>query len=106
MNKIVIHKRRRFLLVKNNLLKEELFTIFKNKKILIPIIAVMFIPVLYAGMFLWAFWDPYGKLDELPVAVVNEDTGATLDGGHLKLGNDLVSKLKSSKQFAFDFVDK
>lgn len=92
--------------MKNILLKEELFTIFKNKKILIPIIAVMFVPVLYAGMFLWAFWDPYDKLDELPVAVVNGDSGATLDGERLLLGDELVSKLKGSKQFAFEFVDK
>ncbi|EKN70269.1 YhgE/Pip C-terminal domain-containing protein [Neobacillus bataviensis LMG 21833] len=92
--------------MKNILLKEELLTIFKNKKVLIPIIAVMFVPVLYAGMFLWAFWDPYDKLDELPVAVVNEDAGATLDGDHLKLGDDLVTKLKKSKDFGFEYVDK
>ncbi|MEH7481376.1 YhgE/Pip domain-containing protein [Neobacillus drentensis] len=88
------------------LFKEELLAIVRNKKVLIPIIAVMFVPVLYAGMFLWAFWDPYAKLDELPVAVVNEDAGATLDGTHLKLGDDLVSKLKKNKQFGFQFVDK
>ncbi|MEH7503322.1 YhgE/Pip domain-containing protein [Neobacillus drentensis] len=88
------------------LFKEELLAILRNKKVLIPIIAVMFVPVLYAGMFLWAFWDPYAKLDELPVAVVNEDAGATLDGDHLKLGDDLVSKLKKSKQFDFKFVNK
>ncbi|WP_040204468.1 YhgE/Pip family protein [Neobacillus jeddahensis] len=92
--------------MKNILLKEELFSILKNKKVLIPIIAVMFVPVLYAGMFLWAFWDPYDKLDELPVAIVNEDAGATLDGDHLKLGDDLVANLKKSKDFGFEFVDK
>ncbi len=86
--------------------KEELLAILRNKKLLIPIIAVMFVPVLYAGMFLWAFWDPYDKLDDLPVAIVNEDTGATLDGNHLKLGDELVSKLKKNKQFGFEFVNK
>ncbi|NHC41404.1 YhgE/Pip domain-containing protein [Bacillus sp. MM2020_1] len=92
--------------MKNILFKEELFAILRNKKLLIPIIAVMFVPVLYAGMFLWAFWDPYDKLDDLPVAIVNEDAGATLDGNHLKLGDELVSKLKKNKQFGFEFVDK
>jgi putative membrane protein len=92
--------------VKNILFKEELLAILRNKKLLIPIIAVMFVPVLYAGMFLWAFWDPYDKLDDLPVAIVNEDTGATLDGNHLKLGDELVSKLKKNKQFGFEFVNK
>jgi putative membrane protein len=92
--------------LKNILLKEELLSIFKNRKILIPIIAVMFVPVLYAGMFLWAFWDPYDKLDDLPVAVVNNDEGTVLDGEHLQLGDDLASKLKKSKQFDFQLVDK
>ncbi|WML27862.1 YhgE/Pip domain-containing protein [Neobacillus sp. OS1-33] len=92
--------------MKNILFKEELLAILRNKKLLIPIIAVMFVPVLYAGMFLWAFWDPYDKLDDLPVAIVNEDTGATLDGNHLKLGDELVSKLKKNKQFGFEFVNK
>lgn len=88
------------------MLKEELLAILRNKKLLIPIIAVMFIPVLYSGMFLWAFWDPYDKLDELPVAVVNGDSGAVLDGKEIKLGDDLVDKLKESKNFNFKFVDK
>ena len=51
----------------------------RNKKILIPIIAVLFIPVMYSGMFLGAFWDPYGKMEDLPVAVVNNDQGAVFE---------------------------
>ncbi|WP_462408924.1 YhgE/Pip family protein [Neobacillus sp. Marseille-QA0830] len=92
--------------MKNVLLKEELSTIFKNKKILIPILAVLFIPILYAGMFLWAFWDPYAKLDQLPVAIVNQDKGAELDGQQLKLGKDLVKKLTNGNQFKFQTLSK
>lgn len=29
--------------------------ILTNRKVLIPVIAVLFIPLLYSGMFLWAF---------------------------------------------------
>ncbi|GHH98537.1 hypothetical protein AM1BK_20800 [Neobacillus kokaensis] len=92
--------------MKNGLFKQELFTIIKNKKILIPIIAVLFIPVLYAGLFLWAFWDPYGKMDELPVAIVNNDKGAVMDDEQLKLGEDLVEKLKKSKDFDYQILNK
>ncbi|MGM9924028.1 MAG: YhgE/Pip family protein [Bacillus sp. (in: firmicutes)] len=80
--------------------------IFTNKALLIPIIAVMLIPVLYAGMFLWAFWDPYAKLGDLPVAIVNEDHGASFEGKDLQLGDELVKNLKKNKQFNFIFVDK
>ena len=60
------------------MIKSEWKNIFTNRKLLISIIAVLFIPVMYAGMFLWAFWDPYANLSDLPVAVVNADEGARI----------------------------
>jgi putative membrane protein len=92
--------------MKNILFIQELLAIFRNKKLLVPIIAVLFIPVLYSGMFLWAFWDPYEHLSELPVAVANEDSGASIDGKELELGNGLVEKLKESKDFGYEFVSE
>ena len=92
--------------MKQNLLKAELSSIFKNRMKLISIIAIIFIPVLYAGIYLWAFWDPYGNLEKLPVAVVNEDTGTEMNGEKLEIGNDLVENLKDSSEFNFIFVDK
>ena len=86
--------------------KAELKTILSNRKVLIPIIAILFIPVLYAGMFLWAFWDPYKYLGDLPVAIVNQDEGAELNGEQLEIGDDLVKNLKKSSTFDFDIVDK
>lgn len=92
--------------MKNKLFIQELLAVFRNKKLLIPVIAVLFIPVLYSGMFLWAFWDPYEHLSDLPVAVVNEDSGTTVDGEKLQLGDDMVEKLKESKDFDFQFVSE
>lgn len=88
------------------MIKAEWLKIFKTRKMLVSIIAVLFIPVMYAGMFLWAFWDPYAGLPNLPVAVVNEDTGAEMDGVKLDLGNTLVDKLMDSEQFNFIEVSK
>ena len=81
-------------------------SIFANKKLLIPIIAILIVPVMYAGMFLWAFWDPYEKMNELPVAVVNADKGASFDGEDMQLGDELVMSLKENGTFNFKFVDK
>ncbi|WP_042349642.1 YhgE/Pip domain-containing protein [Bacillus massiliigorillae] len=92
--------------MKGNSFLGEWKSIFTNKALLIPIIAVMLIPVMYAGMFLWAFWDPYDKLEDLPVAIVNEDNGASFEGEELHLGDELVKNLKKDKQFNFIFVDK
>ncbi|TYS60982.1 YhgE/Pip domain-containing protein [Sutcliffiella horikoshii] len=77
-----------------------------NKKVLIPVIAVLLIPLLYSGMFLWAFWDPYEKLDELPVAVVNLDEGAEYEGESLTIGKDLQENLKKNDGFKWEFVSK
>ncbi|MEI4831532.1 YhgE/Pip domain-containing protein [Bacillus sp. FJAT-53711] len=88
------------------LLGKEFATIIKSKKILIPIIAVLFIPVLYAGMFLWAFWDPYGQLKDLPVAVVNMDEGAVYNGKPIEAGKDFVKNLKEKEGFKWEFVSE
>ncbi|OTW90821.1 YhgE/Pip domain-containing protein [Bacillus thuringiensis serovar sumiyoshiensis] len=90
----------------NQLLRKEFTEIIKNKKILIPIIAVLFVPILYAGMFLWAFWDPYKQLDDLPVAVVNLDKGAVFDGKPIEVGKGLVDNLKDNKSFKWEFVSE
>ena len=77
---------------------------FGNPKRLIPILAIFMIPILYAGTFLWAFWDPYGHLNRLPVAVVNDDRGATTNGQHIAAGDSLVNQLKAH-DFAWRFVN-
>lgn len=78
--------------------------VFLNRKIAIPVLAVLFIPVLYSGMFLWAFWDPYDKMEDLPVAVVNLDEGYEYNGKKLTVGDEFVDKLKENPQFKWKFV--
>lgn len=89
-----------------SLLWKEAHAIFRNRKALISIIAVICIPILYSGMFLWAFWDPYAHLDKLPVAVVNNDKGAAMNGEKLEIGDKLVEKLKENKKFDWHFVSE
>lgn len=83
------------------MLREELKSIWKDKKFTLSIIVMFFMPILYSGMLLWAFWDPYGSIEDLPVALVNEDEGAEMDGEQLALGKELVDKLIEEKQFDF-----
>lgn len=92
--------------MKNSLFVAEWKQIFSNRKVFIPILAVICVPILYAGMFLWAFWDPYAQLEDLPVAVVNQDQGAQFEGEQLELGDRLVDNLKENDSFQFHFVSK
>src|SRR5699024_12619249 len=90
--------------MKRSLFVSEWKNIFKDKKVFIAIIAILCVPLMDAGMFLWSFWDPYDHLQDLPVAVVNEDTGAEYEGEELEIGDELVSKLKEKDRCQFDFV--
>lgn len=51
-------------------------------------------------------WDPYGKLSELPVAVVNKDKEASYNGQTMTIGEDMVSNLKENKALDFHFVNE
>lgn len=83
---------------------KELMAILQNRKVLVPIIAVLLIPVLYSAMFLGAFWDPYGRLNDLPVAVVNTDRGAQFNGKSLHIGDEFEEQLKNNPKFNWEFV--
>ena len=64
----------------NLALKEEFGKIKKSKILIASLVALLFIPIMYGGFFLGSVWDPYGNTKNLPVAVVNEDSGAKMNG--------------------------
>ena len=37
--------------------------------------AIILLPLLFGGLFVWSYWDPLGNLYKLPVALVNSDEG-------------------------------
>lgn len=60
----------------------------------VAILALVLIPLLYGALYLWAFWDPTGRMDRLPVALVNADRPATMaDGTPVHAGQDVVDTL-------------
>ncbi|WP_327711541.1 YhgE/Pip domain-containing protein [Streptomyces sp. NBC_00464] len=66
--------------------------------------ALLLLPLLYGALYLWSFWDPYGRLDRIPVALVNDDKGATAEGKHLAAGDEITGKLLDSKVFEWHEV--
>lgn len=80
----------------------------KNSKKFIPyviLLGVIIIPLLYSYFYLGAFWDPYAKLDKVPVAVVNEDTGATINDKNRNLGQEMCDNLREDASLEFTFTD-
>lgn len=71
----------------------------------LAVVAMLAIPLLYGALYLWAYWDPTGNLDRLPVALVNADTGATRDGEPLRAGDEVVDELLDSDALDWRQVD-
>ncbi|GAA0649596.1 YhgE/Pip domain-containing protein [Streptomyces thermocarboxydovorans] len=63
------------------------------------LVALLLLPLLYGALYLWSFWDPYSRLDRVPVALVNDDAGATADGKRITAGDDIAEGLRDSKVF-------
>ncbi|MDT0493014.1 YhgE/Pip domain-containing protein [Streptomyces sp. NPDC012600] len=68
------------------------------------LVALLLLPLLYGALYLFSFWDPYGNLDKLPVALVNNDKGATSDGKRVNAGDEISEKLLDSNVFAWHEV--
>ncbi|HEQ6374189.1 TPA: YhgE/Pip family protein [Streptococcus pyogenes] len=83
---------------------EELKTLIKNPKLMITMIGVTLVPALYNLSFLGSMWDPYGRVNDLPIAVVNHDKPAKRADKSLTIGNDMVDKMSKSKDLEYHFV--
>ena len=89
-----------------NMVQAEWQHLFRNKILLLSMAVISFIPIMYSGFFLGSIWDPYGQVKNLPVAFVNEDKGAQLNGQVLNIGQSVEQKLKNNHDLGWEFVDK
>ncbi|EGJ27400.1 YhgE/Pip family protein [Streptococcus porcinus] len=85
---------------------EELKALLKNPKLIITMIGVALVPALYNLSFLGSMWDPYGRVEDLPIAVVNHDREAKLDKKDLHIGKDMVDKMSKNKDLDYHFVSE
>ena len=67
-----------------------------SKVMWVVIAAIAIMPLLYGALYLAAFQDPYARLNTVPVAVVNEDAGATVAAENRNLGDDVVDELRGT----------
>jgi putative membrane protein len=59
---------------------------------------IIIVPLMYPLFWLQAFWNPYSNIDKLPVAFVNEDSGA--------FGASLENRLRGRADVKWDFVSR
>ncbi|MFN8076317.1 MAG: YhgE/Pip domain-containing protein [Kineosporiaceae bacterium] len=69
------------------------------------IVAVLLVPLMYGALYLWAFWDPYGRLDAVPVALVDQDRAVQVDRTRIAAGQELERTLRERGGFDWHVVD-
>jgi putative membrane protein len=75
---------------------------------LLPVIALIFIvlvPLIYGAIYVTANWDPYNRLSNLPVAIVNHDQPAQARTKTIRAGDDLTHKLVAQHHFDWHTTD-
>lgn len=86
------------------LFKAEMGKLAEKKTVLISVVLMLLVPLTYAAILLSSKAGPRDNIDNLPVAVVNNDKGAELNGSQIQVGDDLVKELKASKTLGWEFV--
>ena len=86
------------------MIKAEWKNIAKSTWLKIVLCAIMIIPMIYACVFLGSMWDPYGKTDQLPVAVVNNDKEVEYNDSTMDIGKQLSDKLSKNDSMDFNIV--
>lgn len=69
------------------------------------IVVLMLLPLVYGALYLWAYWDPFGQVDKMPVALVNSDRGAVVSGQHINVGSEIAKSLTDDASLNWHVVD-
>ena len=84
--------------------KSDIKEIFRKVNTWIIIIGLIFLPSMYAWPNILSSWDPYSHTNNIKVAVISEDEGATVEGKNVNLGESLITNLKGNKNLNWQFV--
>lgn len=84
--------------------KRDLRAMIKNPITLIIVSGLCILPSLYSFLNVIGCWNAYTNTSNIPIAVVNEDTGTTLAGKPLNVGDSIVDNLKTNNAIGWKFV--
>ncbi|OMB90144.1 YhgE/Pip domain-containing protein [Mycobacterium colombiense] len=71
----------------------------------VAIVVLMLLPLVYGALYLWAFWDPFGHTNKMPVALVNSDRGAVVSGQQFNAGAEIAKSLTADGGLEWHVVD-
>lgn len=81
--------------------------ISKNVVAVVVVIGLTILPSLYAWFNILSNWDPYGKesTSQIKVAVASDDSGTSMEGMQLNMGDNIISALQSNDTIGWVFTD-
>lgn len=89
-----------------SMIAAELRRLTASRMGVIALIALVCVPILYGGLYLWANQDPYSKFPDVPVALVVDDegapapsTGTDAPGDPVNYGKDVADNLIEGNAF-------
>jgi putative membrane protein len=86
------------------LVRTELARLTSSRLAIASLVALMTVPVIYGGLYLWGNQDPYNNLQAVPAALVVADHGATVDGTRVNYGKAAAKSLVDGKKFQWHVV--
>ncbi|WP_317310283.1 YhgE/Pip domain-containing protein [Clostridium thermobutyricum] len=75
-----------------------------NPAAIVIILGLSLIPSCYTWITLKANWNPYVDTGNVPVAVVNDDNGAIINGSIVNFGDKIVDQLQNNTDMKWTFV--
>lgn len=85
-----------------SMIAAELRRLTASPMAVIALFALMCVPILYGGVYLWANQDPYGQFSEVPVALVVEDAGQ--GSGDVNYGDKVADNLLEDGAFDWEVM--
>ncbi len=70
------------------------------------VLGITLIPGIYAWLNIDSNWSPYDNTGNIPIAVVNKDTGAEILGETVNLGDEIEDSLKKNTAMRWTFVEE
>ncbi|BBX06760.1 YhgE/Pip domain-containing protein [Mycolicibacterium aichiense] len=76
----------------------------RNRMTRIAVVVLMLMPLTYGALYLWAYSDPFGHVNKMPVALVNSDRGTTVSGEPMNVGSQIADSLTSDASLDWHLV--
>ena len=89
-----------------DILKDAFKTAFNKPLTYAALIAIPLIVACFALLYFATFMDPYERMRELPIAVINQDAGATLNEEERNLGDELVESITNNDDAKWTIEDE